>query len=58
MINGALTSRVRKQERLTHEREKLTSALFVLTRELSKARGIIEVINIAVEQVRKNLTLI
>ena len=36
LVNGVLTTRVRNQEKVAREREKRTSALFQLTRELSK----------------------
>ncbi|MFO7790138.1 MAG: sensor histidine kinase [Bacteroidota bacterium] len=39
LVNGVLTTRVRKQEQIAREREKKTNALFQLTKELSKASG-------------------
>lgn len=48
LLNGVLTSRVRKQEKLAREREKRTNALFQLTKELSKAGGIDEVLAVAI----------
>ena len=48
-----MTSRVRKQERLTRERELRTNALYQLTRELSMTSGIDEVIRTSVKYIRK-----
>jgi len=48
LVNGVLTTRVRKQERLVRDRERRTNALFQLTKELSKASGIDEVLKVAI----------
>ena len=48
-----MTSRVRKQERLTRERELRTNALYQLTRELSITSGIDEVIRTSVKFIKK-----
>jgi two-component system sensor histidine kinase KdpD len=53
LIGGVMTSRVRKQERLTRERELRTNALYQLTRELSMTSGIDEVIRASVKYIRK-----
>jgi two-component system sensor histidine kinase KdpD len=53
LIGGVMTSRVRKQERLTRERELRTNALYQLTRELSMTSGIDEVIRTSVKYIRK-----
>ena len=53
LIGGVMTSRVRKQERLTRERELRTNALYQLTRELSMTSGIDEVIKTSVKYIRK-----
>lgn len=53
ILNGILTSRVRKQERMTREREERTTALYRLTKELSLVSGLDEVIGIAVKDVEK-----
>lgn len=53
LIGGVMTSRVRKQERLTRERELRTNALYQLTRELSITSGIDEVIKTSVNYIRK-----
>lgn len=53
LVGGVMTSRVRKQERLTRERELRTNALYQLTRELSMTSGIDEVIRTSVKYIRK-----
>ena len=53
-VNGVLNARVRRQEEIAREREKRTSALFQLTRGLSGASGLEEVVQVAVNQIRKN----
>ncbi|MFH0842516.1 MAG: sensor histidine kinase KdpD [Bacteroidota bacterium] len=52
-IGGVMTSRIRKQERLTRERETRTNALYQLTKELSMTSGIDEVINASVKYINK-----
>ncbi len=52
LLNGILTTRVRRQEQLAREKEKRTNALFQLTKELSKANGINEVTKVAIENIR------
>lgn len=52
LVNGVLTTRVRRQERLAREREERTNALFQLTKELSKASGIDEVLRVAIEGIK------
>lgn len=52
LLNGILTTRVRRQERLALDREKRTDALFQLTKELSKARGTDEVSTVAVQYIK------
>jgi two-component system sensor histidine kinase KdpD len=52
MVNGVLTTRVRRQEQLAREREERTNALFQLTRELSKAIGIDAVLTVAIKGIR------
>ena len=56
-LNGILTIRVRKQEKIAIEKEERTSALFQLTKELSKAKGIAEVLEIAEGDIRKHFSL-
>jgi two-component system, OmpR family, sensor histidine kinase KdpD len=53
LIGGVMTSRIRKQERLTRERELRTNALYQLTRELSITSGIDEVIKVSVKYIWK-----
>lgn len=53
LIGGVMTSRVRKQERLTKERELRTNALYQLTRELSITSGIDEVIRTSIKYIKK-----
>lgn len=52
LVNGVLTTRVRRQEQLAREREERTNALFQLTKELSKAIGINEVLAVAIENIK------
>ncbi|MGA1977494.1 MAG: sensor histidine kinase KdpD [Bacteroidales bacterium] len=53
LIGGVMTSRIRRQERLTRVRELRTNALYQLTRELSMTSGIDEVIKTSVNYIRK-----
>jgi len=52
ILNGILTSRIRRQEQLAIEREERTSVLFKLTQQLSKAGSIDEVLKIAIEEIK------
>ena len=54
LVNGVLTTKVRRQERLALEREERTNALFQLTRELSKASGIDVVLAVAIEGIKNH----
>ncbi len=54
LVNGVLTTRVRKQEKLVRDRERRTNALFQLTKELSKASGIDEVLKVAIREIKNN----
>ncbi len=56
-VNGILTTRVRKQKALADEREKRTHALFQLTRALSKASGLDEVLKVANEEIKKHFKI-
>lgn len=56
-VNGVLTTKVRRQERLAREREERTNALFQLTRELSRASGIDEVLTIALERIGNHFAM-
>jgi len=53
LINGVLTNRIRRQEALALEREERTNAIFELTRELSNASGINEILDVAFRDVKK-----
>jgi two-component system, OmpR family, sensor histidine kinase KdpD len=53
MIAGVMTSRIRKQERLTRERELRTNALYQLTRDLSMTSGINNVVDVSVKYIMK-----
>jgi two-component system, OmpR family, sensor histidine kinase KdpD len=53
LLSGVLTSRIRRQEKKIRIREERTNALYQLTRELSTATGIEEVITIAKNGVKK-----
>lgn len=52
LVNGVLTTRVRRKEKLIREREERTNSLFQLTRQLSKAAGMEEVISIARAEIK------
>jgi two-component system sensor histidine kinase KdpD len=54
LLNGILTSRVRHQEKKIRIREERTHALYQLTRELTTASGIDEVLKIAVQSIQKD----
>lgn len=53
MIAGVMTSRIRKQGKLTRERELRTNALYQLTRDLSMTSGINNVVDVSVKYIRK-----
>ena len=55
LINGVLTNRIRRQEKLALEREERTNAIFELTRELSNTGGVNEILDVAFKDVRKYL---
>jgi two-component system, OmpR family, sensor histidine kinase KdpD len=57
LLSGVLTSRIRRQEMKIRIREERTNALYQLTRELSTANGIDEVIAIAKNSVKKYFNL-
>ena len=57
LLNGILTSRVRHQEKKIRIREERTHALYQLTRELTMASGIDEVLKIAVRYIQKYFKL-
>ncbi len=53
-LNGILTTRVRRQEKLAHEKEQRTHNLFVLTKELSGAGNVDEILGIAIHEIKAN----
>jgi two-component system sensor histidine kinase KdpD len=57
LLSGVLTSRIKRQEMKIRIREERTNALYQLTRELSTATGIEEVINIAKNYIEKYFNL-
>jgi K+-sensing histidine kinase KdpD len=54
LVNGVLTTRLRKQEQIAREREKRTNALFQLTKELSKASGTEDVLRVAIDGIQRH----
>ncbi len=57
LLNGTLTSRVRRQEMKIRIREERTHALYQLTRELTMASGLDEVSKIAAKYIQKYFNL-
>jgi two-component system, OmpR family, sensor histidine kinase KdpD len=57
LVNGILTSRVRRQEKLTREREERTYALYQLTKGLATAGSLRELIEIALRDIKKHFEL-
>jgi two-component system, OmpR family, sensor histidine kinase KdpD len=57
LLSGVLTSRIKRQEMKIRIREERTNALYQLTRELSTAAGIDEVIKIAKKDIAKYFNL-
>jgi two-component system, OmpR family, sensor histidine kinase KdpD len=57
LLSGVLTSRIKRQEMKIRIREERTNALYQLTRELSTATGIEEVILIAKSDIKKYFNL-
>jgi two-component system sensor histidine kinase KdpD len=57
LLNGILTSRVRRQEKKIRVREERTNALYQLTRELTLASGLDEVTSITVKYIHKYFNL-
>jgi two-component system sensor histidine kinase KdpD len=53
LLNGILTSRVRRQEKKIRIREERTHALYQLTRDIAVASGIDEVLKIATTYIQK-----
>jgi two-component system sensor histidine kinase KdpD len=57
ILSGVLTSRIKRQERKIRIREERTNALYEVTRELSTAMGIEEVIKITKNDVKRYFNL-
>lgn len=57
LLNGILTSRVRRQEQKTRIREQRTHALYQLTKDISMASGLDEVTRISLKYIRKYFRL-
>lgn len=57
LLNGVLTSRVKRQEMKIRVREERTHALYELAKELSKISGVDEVVELAVRDIRKYFNL-
>jgi two-component system, OmpR family, sensor histidine kinase KdpD len=57
LLSGVLTSRIKRQEMKIRIREERTNALYQLTRELSTATGIDEVITIAKNDIKRYFKL-
>lgn len=57
LVNGVLTSRVRRQERLTRDREERTNALYQLTKGVANAGNMEELIGVAVKDIKKHFGL-
>jgi two-component system sensor histidine kinase KdpD len=57
LLSGVLTSRIKRQEMKIRIREERTNALYQLTRELSTAAGIEEVVSIAKNDIKKYFNL-
>lgn len=57
LLNGILTSRIKRQEKKIRIREERTHALYQLTRELTLASGMEEVMKIALKSIQKNFRL-
>lgn len=53
LLNGVLTSRVRRQEQKIRIREERTHALYQLAKDLSAASGIDDVLNLTVRDIQK-----
>ncbi len=53
LVTGTLTSKARKQERLTRKREEKTNALFHLTNQLARAENTKRIIEVAKEDISK-----
>lgn len=57
LVNGVLTSRVRRQEKLTRDREERTNALYQLTKGLASSNNMDELIDTTVNNIIANFGL-
>ena len=57
LVNGVLTSRVRRQEKLARDREERTNALFQLTKEIANSENLQRLIEISVKDIKKHFGL-
>lgn len=57
LLNGVLTTRVRQQEQLARVREQRTDTLFQLTKQLSKAGSIEEVLEISIQEIGAHFSM-
>jgi K+-sensing histidine kinase KdpD len=57
LVNGILTSRIRRQERMTRDRESRTNALYHLTKELSFSGNLNNLIKTAKDNIKTNFGL-
>jgi len=57
LVNGVLTTRVRRQERITKEKEEKTNALYSLTREIANAESMISLVEVARKNIREQFNL-
>lgn len=57
LLNGTLTSRIRRQEQKIRVREERTNALYKLTHELTIVSGLDEVTNVAVKYIHRYFNL-
>jgi two-component system sensor histidine kinase KdpD len=57
LVNGVLTSRVRRQEKLTRDREERTNALYQLTKGVANAGSMKELIEISIKDIKKHFEL-
>jgi len=57
LVNGILTSRIRRQEKLTRDREERTYALYRLTRELTGAESMDDLLDTAAKNINKHFSL-
>ncbi|HLN75046.1 MAG TPA: sensor histidine kinase KdpD [Prolixibacteraceae bacterium] len=57
LLNGVLTSRIRRQEKKIRIREERTHALYQLAKELSSVSGINEVLELSLKDIKKYFNL-